>query len=61
MQAYRVTIIVAIVAVTCNQLVFTFLLCFACNPVRLLLYYVWVYANVCRLLGNGIQVSLDHV
>ncbi|SPB45472.1 unnamed protein product [Aspergillus niger] len=31
-QAYRVTIIVAIVAVTCNQLVFTFLLCFACNP-----------------------------
>ncbi|RDH37469.1 hypothetical protein BDQ94DRAFT_166661 [Aspergillus welwitschiae] len=32
-QAYRVTIIVAIVAVTCNQLVFTFLLCFACNPV----------------------------
>ncbi|GFN12279.1 hypothetical protein AtubIFM54640_009541 [Aspergillus tubingensis] len=32
-QAYRVTIIVAIVAVTCNQLVFTFLLLFACNPV----------------------------
>ncbi|PYI10719.1 hypothetical protein BO78DRAFT_426265 [Aspergillus sclerotiicarbonarius CBS 121057] len=32
-SAYRATIIVAIVAVVCNQLVFTFLLCFACTPV----------------------------
>ncbi|OOF91220.1 hypothetical protein ASPCADRAFT_134625 [Aspergillus carbonarius ITEM 5010] len=32
-SAYRATIIVAIVAVVCNQLIFTFLLCFACDPI----------------------------
>ena len=45
MQAYRVTIIVAIVAVTCNQLVFTFLLLFACNPVCLPLHHSMVYTD----------------
>ncbi|PLB49360.1 hypothetical protein P170DRAFT_182674 [Aspergillus steynii IBT 23096] len=32
-QAYKVTIIVVIVAVVCNQLIFTFLLLFACRPI----------------------------
>ncbi|RAL02664.1 putative integral membrane protein (Pth11) [Aspergillus ibericus CBS 121593] len=32
-SVYRAIIIVAIVAVVCNQLIFTFLLCFACDPV----------------------------
>lgn len=33
-QAYKTVLIAAIVACVCNQLVFTFLLLFACRPVR---------------------------